>query len=253
MCVNVCAILVFKYVTKHTHTPMLCRFIFNPYTYDALRTMLQGKIDPYLECISMRGQLGASVDAESNNISAFFDDDAREGCFKIRPYIETFENQQVSAIAVLERCKSNYQQKQWDSGAFLLYDEARAAENVAMTMPLPVMPIDDPVGSCLLRAERNREGNLACTLDYIKATYPQESSPPVFWRYEKAHFRTKGSQGSDGVDACIVFSGPARRNDSSATTTEFRRCSHDYTDTGCIIPHMVWSSSSQNRVGFFCG
>lgn len=225
------------------------KFIYNPYTYEELSAQLRGKVDPYLECISMRGQLDATVDSEANNFSAFFDGKAMEECYKIRPYVAALSDQQVSPIAVLERCKSNYQQKQWDVGAFLLYDAARAAETVQMDYNLPVMPADDPVGKCLLRAERNRESNLACMSDYLSGRYAAESRSEVYWRYEKVHYKSDGKKsGSDDVDACIVFSGPAKKNDSSLTTEEFRKCSHDYTDTGCVIPHMVWSSSSQNRV-----
>lgn len=53
---------------------------------------------------------------------------------------------------------------------------------------------------------------------------------------------------ADTVDACIVFSGPAKKNDNSSTTLEFRRCAHDYTEIGCMIPQMVWSSSSKNKI-----
>ena len=200
--------------------------------------MTQGKVDPYLECISMRGQ---STDTDITAQS--------ERCDQIKPSVPVLDEQQISAIAVIERCKSNYQQKQWDVGAFLLYDSARAAEAISAVMPSGVGGSADATAQCLLRAERNRESNLACMSDYLCDTYARESSAAVFWRYEKQHFLTQTTQtNSDNVDACIVFSGPARKNDSSSTTLEFRRCSHDYTDTGCIIPHMVWSSSSPNKI-----
>jgi hypothetical protein len=136
---------------------------------------------------------------------------------------------------------------QWDVGAWLLYDPVRMAE--AVTSMIPPMPMDpaDAVGKCLRRAESNHESNLACMSDYLGETYLRESSSAVFWRYEKVHSKIY-TNASDDVDACIVFSGPAKKNDSSATTLEFRRCSHDYTDTGCVIPHMVWSSSSPNKI-----
>lgn len=217
--------------------------MYNPHTYDELRAMLRGRIDPYLECISMRGQLGAEGAAG---------EDAGKRCDEMKPAVPALDEQQVSPIAVLERCKSNYQQKQWDVGAFLLYDAARAAEAIASgSVYPPAMDATDATGECLLRAERNRESNLACMSDYLSANFPRESSSAVYWRYEKAHYhsgQTAAPHSSDDVDACIVFSGPAKRNDSSPTTLEFRRCSHDYTDTGCIIPHMVWSSSSRNKV-----
>ena len=226
------------------------KFIFNPHTYGELRAKLDGKVDKYLECISMRGQLGATVDSVEN-ARILLDDDAEASCEKIRPLVPALDAQQVSPIAVLERCKSNYQQKQWDVGSFMLYDRKRSAEALSTTSTLPGMGASDPVGTCLLRAEKNRESNLACMSDYLRDTYAGESSGTVFWRYEKTHFVLPSSlsTSSDNTDACIVFSGPAKKNDSSATTLEFKKCSHDYTDTGCIIPHMVWSSGSKNKVG----
>lgn len=163
---------------------------------------------------------------------------------------------QVSAIAVLERCKANYQQKQWDAGAFLLYDAELAAEtlSVGISTVIPIMNPSDPVGVCLLVAEKSRQSNLNCMNSYLSVLYESESTSAVYWRYEKVTPAVGGIaysasvSGSDEIDACIVFSGPAKKNDTSLTTLEFQRCSHDYTETGCVIPHMVWSSTSQNKI-----
>lgn len=229
------------------------RYVYNPYTYKQLRTMLRGLVDPYLECISMRGQVGAAPD-DSENIEDLLEG---ENCAKIRPLVGTLDSQQVSAIAVLERCKSNYQQKQWDVGAFLLYDSDRVGQLITGTASVlpPSMPKGDEVGQCLLRADKNRESNLACMSEYLSDKYIKEgTSSTTFWRYEKVTSPKNSSRSpqtassSDDTDACIVFSGPAKKNDSSLTTAEFRRCAHDYEDSGCIIPHMVWSSSSKNKV-----
>jgi hypothetical protein len=160
----------------------------------------------------------------------------------------------VSSIAVLERCKSNYQQKQWDVGAFMLYDRNRVVDEVSVSTPY--MPLlDDSAGRCLLRAERNRESNVGCMSDYISALFFRQGSPAIYWRYEKVYGPggppASSMSSSDDVDACIVFSGPARLSNATvgeATAAEFRKCSHDYTDTGCMIPHMVWSSNSANKV-----
>ena len=213
--------------------------------------MLKGKVDPYLECISERGQIGASVDSKAN-IEQLLDG---ESCESIKPRAPELDTQQVSPIAVLERCKSNYQQKQWDVGTFLLYDAERVSKLISGTTNIPPpMPSGDPVGQCLLRADRNRESNLNCMNEYLSNAYFKESTSTSFWRYEKVTSSSSSSSqsvistSSDDTDACIVFSGPAKKNDSALTTTEFRRCSHDYEDTGCIIPHMVWSSSSKNKV-----
>jgi hypothetical protein len=212
-------------------------------TYGELRSALRGKIDTYLECVSKRGQLNAAVDDGE-------EEDDGEPCEALRPSVPHLEAQQVSAIAVLERCKSNYQQKQWDVGAFLLYDSDLASQLLSTGAPAAsadLLSSDGGVGACLLRAEKNKESNQDCMNGYLYLKYPTESTSAVFWRYEKT-FHTNQPSGSDDTDACIVFSGPAKNNDNSSTTLEFRKCSHDFTDTGCVIPHMVWSSSSNNKI-----
>jgi hypothetical protein len=232
------------------------KYILNTMTYGQLRSALKGKIEPYLECISMRGQLGAAVDSEENE-EMLTSESVEERCDELKPKVTLLDEQQVSPIAVLERCKSNYQQKQWDVGAFLLYDRERMLQEVSLSiLSIPTMPESDNVGRCLLRAEKNKESNLGCMQDYLDSKHDSESKSAIYWRYEKVHLTQSSaaaaekpsSSSTDDTDACIVFSGPAKKQDNSSTTLEFRKCSHDHTETGCIIPHMVWSSSSGNRV-----
>ena len=175
-------------------------------------------------------------------------------CESIRPDLDDFKKQGSSLIAVLERCKvslapplhclneekltmrkqANFQQKQWDAGAFLAYD-AKAMRKLGQ----PGTLADEfGVGDCLLKAHANRESNLGCMQDYLLLQYPRTSSAAVFWSYEKVE-NAALEESSDNVDACIVFSGPAKKQDDTLTTQAFRNCSHDYTGTGCMIPHMV--------------
>lgn len=90
-------------------------YIYNPYTFEQLRSMLSdGKMDSYLECISKKAQ----NDKESvNGFTRSFD------CNTIKPRDTLISPQGVSLISVFQRCKANYQQKQWDEGAFLMYDQ----------------------------------------------------------------------------------------------------------------------------------
>ena len=220
------------------------KYVYNPLTYDELRSALEGKIDPYLECMSKRGQLNAAADSEENEEQLLSDD---ERCEDLKPAVPALDSQQIGAIAVLERCKSNYQQKQWDAGAFLLYNNELASQLISSgtSVSLPVMDSSDAVGACLVRAEKNREPNDACLTDYLSLNYYKESTSAVYWRYEKV---ASPISTTDNTDACIVFSGPAKRTDNSSTTLEFRKCSHDYTESGCVIPHIVWSSNSNNKI-----
>ena len=213
-------------------------YVFNPFSYDELhqRAGPPGTIDRYLRCISEL-QMPTSEEAPP------------EACEK--PSVPEIDEQGVGIIPLIERCRSNYQQMQWDSGAFMLYDAENAPKALRGAGPLPEMTPDeiqnDPVASCLLEAQTNKESNLNCMTEYLGLNYDY-SNEAVFWRYEKADNVASESWPSDEVDACVVFSGPAKKNDNSSTTLEFRRCAHDFTETGCMIPHMVWSSSSSNKV-----
>ena len=163
-------------------------------------------------------------------------------CEKIRPDYEGFRKHGSSLIAVIERCKANFQQKQWDVGAFYAYDVKGMRRLGHSALP------SSTVGECLLAAQKNRESNLQCMSDYLGMTYKRSSTAVTFWSYEKSNQQAAASGSSDEVDACIVFSGPAKKNDTSLTTRAFQNCSHDYSGSGCMIPQMIWSSNSKNKI-----
>ena len=212
-------------------------YIFNPFTYDDLHKMVgpPGTIDKYLLCIS---ELQAPIEGEVPT----------EICEK--PLVPEIDEQGVGIIPVIERCRSNYQQHQWDAGAFMLYDTENLGKALRIPAIVPTMDEDDSVGQCLVQANRNKESNGDCLSEHLRNNYIDASDSAKFWRYEKADPIKAATVPSDQIDACVVFSGPAKREDNSSTTLEFRRCSHDFTDTGCMIPQMVWSSSSSNKVHF---
>lgn len=120
-------------------------FVYNPFTYAELITKLRG-MDKYLECISRHAQ-----DGETSEIS----------CFQIEPKIYELDRQGVSGISVFQKCKANYQQKQWDDGAFLLYDRAMLKRHLKGVQE-PSIDGGDGIGECLLKAERDGGSNLAC-------------------------------------------------------------------------------------------
>ena len=84
--------------------------------------MMHGKIDPYLECISMRGQASpaSSEDEEEDEETG-----TTTRCDELKPSVPVLDEQQISAIAVLERCKSNYQQKQVIAAYTHTYDNGQ--------------------------------------------------------------------------------------------------------------------------------
>lgn len=122
-------------------------YVYNPFTYAQLHEMAgAGTIDEYLTCIS-KMQVGISSD------------DPSVSCRK--PSVPLIDEQGISVISVIERCRSNYQQMQWDAGAFMLYDRDRFAQVIKGTMIPPAMQ-EDATSDCLLKANENKESNLEC-------------------------------------------------------------------------------------------
>ena len=75
----------------------------------------------------------------------------------------------------------------------------------------------------------------------------------VYWRYEKID--PPSAADSVNVDACIVFTGPAKpitNFRTEYTANEFAKCTSDYTGgEACMISPMVWSPLSLNKVIIF--
>lgn len=131
-------------------------YVYNPFTYEQLHTMAgRGTIDAYLQCISQM-QVGTAAAAESGPPAA---------CRK--PTVPSIDEQGVSVISVIERCKSNYQQMQWDAGAFMLYDGAALSASIRGSMQPPPPSSNnnaqqDETAACLLEANKNKESNNEC-------------------------------------------------------------------------------------------
>jgi hypothetical protein len=173
-------------------------YIYNPFTYEQLHQLAgpSGNIDRYLRCIS-KLQEPQQQDGGAGSV---------EACEK--PIVPEIDGQGVSVIAVIERCRANYQQMQWDVGAFMLYDQENSAKALQRTsFDFSSPQEDDLTGACLLQAQRNKESNLDCMMKYLSSHYPTQSNEAVFWRYEKADKAASDAWPSDEIDACIVFSG----------------------------------------------
>lgn len=168
-------------------------YVYNPFSYGELHEKAgpPGTIDKYLRCISELEQPRENADDI-------------EPC--VKPSVPEIDEQGVSVITVIERCRANYQQMQWDAGAFMLYDQENAAKALQRTSSMETLPPDD-TGICLLEAQRHKESNMFCMSEYLRNNYPIESNEAIFWRYEKADAAASVSWPSNEVDACIVFSG----------------------------------------------
>lgn len=207
------------------------RYVYNPLSYGDLRSIMGGNggrnMDAYLECIARLAQDGSASTSQVD-------------CTTLEPRYEPIHEQGVTTIAVFNRCKANYNQKQFDEGAYLLYDEVKRSQFLNTNLQLPSvynLP-SSSVGQCLLDAEARGASNQGCLQDFLFGT----QTAVQYFRYENI---TDGARLGDSrfVDACVVFSGPA-----NAGIPEFQQCSNEYASAGCRIPHMLWSSGSSNRV-----
>lgn len=196
------------------------KFVYNPYSLEELGARL-GTMDQYLDCISRKTQ--GMVNDEKQ-------------CFELEPRVDILDQQGVTGISVFMRCKANYQQKTWDSGAYMLYDVAEFARHIPSGVASPITPASGSAGECLVRANDNDESNGGCLQDYVRDV--ERTSLSYYWRYERV--ASTSTADTRNVDGCVVFSGPAK-SANLLRAEPFRQCSDQYEDQGCKIPHMVCS------------
>lgn len=109
---------------------------------------------------------------------------------------------------------------------------------MSIEVAVPTVPVTE-TGRCLVQAEADGISNAGCMQDFIANTNVN------YWRYERHNTQPTDTR---QVDACIVFTGPAKYHKDASVRSEFQKCVHEYSETGCTIPHMVWSASSANSV-----
>lgn len=213
-------------------------YVYNPYSYEALLELLHlskpsyataqsSMLDEYLLCRSGNGPVGAQ-------------------CHQLLASVRDFNSQQVSPLTVLQTCRDNYHAGRWDPAAWLLYDEEGLQGNERLSLAYPGERYDQDgrayesgVGACLRGAASRDEGVTGCMQDFLGRGYA------TAFRYE-----TTGQGGARNalvVDACKVFTGPARSPDGEVAQV-FRRCASGWGDTGCQIPLIGWSVGSRNAL-----
>lgn len=223
--------------------------IFNPYSYRELQTKLTG-LDRYLECVSTIGM------GEIENTDG-------ETCESKRPVISELENQGVSSIAVLTRCKANYAASQWDEGASILFQSDAIFEKMTrgkaklagllwmkeMVNTAPVITAE--LKACLLATADAGQSPDACLSDVFLKNKKKED----YFVYETMNALGTNDE-SMLVDACEVHTGPAsevaelnaRQNiTTTATGNEFQYCIDNDLSTQCNIPSFVWSGRSSGK------
>lgn len=208
-------------------------YVLNPFSYEEITSRLgSGNLDDYLQCIS--GSPG-SVSTRS--------------CHTLLNSFQEFSDQQISPLSVLQACRDNYHAGRWDPGAWVLYDEEslRAKADGRLLSTMTPASIDDrgrradsPVGRCLLDAGRRGEPPTLCMQEHLATT-----SANAF-RYHSLSAEEARLDDSLLVDACVVFSGPAR--DPRELSAPFKACADGFTENGCRIPAIAWSVGSRNNV-----
>eukprot|EP00960_Hanusia_phi_P012499 365513-Hanusia_phi.AAC.2 len=199
--------------------------IFNPYTYQELSDASRGKMDQYLGCVGTGGP----------------------DCSQYLPTLPYLERQGVDVGTVLTRCRSNYVNKVWDSGAAYLmnYQQVQALAPYAYIISMYYDPtkMDSSVQNCLLESMRLGTGNDPCLLGWLTL---QNVSRTNYFEYEVATFDSASADFAD-IDACQVFTGPAA-NPDPAVAYEFAQCLNGSVAAQCQLPHYIWSGRTSNRV-----
>lgn len=213
-------------------------YVFNPLSYEQIVAALgsgrepgaPGRLDDYLQCISGspgHGHVG--------------------GCRHLLNSIPEFSVQQISPLSVLQACRDNYHAGRWDPGAWVLYDEEsiRSQADGRILYPFDDMDrrgrdLNSPVGRCLLDAGRRGEPPTLCMQEHLAATTANA------FPYHALSEEEVRQQDSLLVDACVVFSGPAR--DPRELSAPFKACADGFEDNGCRIPAIAWSVGSRNNV-----
>jgi hypothetical protein len=98
------------------------------------------------------------------------------------------------------------------------------------------------VSKCLLQQKSTGGENTGCLVDYfLKGTQAID-----YFAY--SNITTAGAPKSEQIDACLTFSGPAASSDPNVARP-FQNClESNANNTGCEIPHMLWSGRSTNKL-----
>jgi len=204
--------------------------VFNPFSYAALTARLEPGLKEYLGCIS---------------------GDGGQSCESIRPRIPELEEQGVSSLAVLTRCKANYAASQWDEGSAVLFLPAASWDKLVSRLPVGLLseqdrariPLTLPDGlqSCMVGTFESGQSPDSCLVD-IFLLYSRKQKREDFFSYVV-------SNGDDSrmPDACEVFTGPIK-NLGQGNAGNFDSCTTNDLATQCNIPPFVWSGRSTGKV-----
>jgi hypothetical protein len=191
--------------------------VWNPYTYEELQAKIGGNLDRYLA-------------------------EASQSVTAVAPNDPIFEEQGISMFAVLTRCRQNYVNKQWDPAAYVRYDPALIEREIRGNVRVIKGNPSDQVGKCLLDSMNTGVGNGACLDGFLRS----RNYNAMYWGYHMIN----QTVGSEKIDACLVFSGPAASTRVSDKRRQvFQDCLEGYgSKSACDLSGFVWSPASSNVV-----
>eukprot|EP00961_Rhodomonas_salina_P199405 2689607-Rhodomonas_salina.1 len=131
--------------------------VYNPYSLQQLSDeMWRQDVDRYQLCMSRPETFRERYPQQSG-----------QACERLRPQLRDLEVQGIETMAVWARCRANYNMREWDPGAYALFDESLQRQ---LRVPASVCSgLDAKVGSCLLLAHSRGEGPNACLLEFLSA------------------------------------------------------------------------------------
>lgn len=199
------------------------RVIYNPYSLTELLAFAT-TLEQYLACVG------------SGNA-----DDIAGGCDAVEPKAPELERQGVKTLAVLTRCRSNYVNRQWDSGAVYLFQPSLSEDlvNEVARIERDFNPASMPatVVECMavsIEQATLADGCLDLFLNDLGLTSEE------YFTYDE-----KTAPALSEIDACEVFTGPAALLPNSV----FADCvAEDGDDEDCELPYFLWTGRSANRV-----
>jgi hypothetical protein len=218
-------------------------YIFNPYSYSFLLDFIEqdGKMAEYFSCIE------SSSSTETS-------------CSDLEPNLPIFEEQGVSILSVLNRCKLNYMSAQWDPGASLIYASEllpdylfsqmmnvkageKAQEDYERYLKLDVE--NGPhanIHRCMEQAVRQKTSNEPCLTEKIRSVLKDYTT---FFSYSAPENDISPFR----IAACEGFTGPMETLDEQ--DSQFHRCKHSNSlssDKTCSFPPFLWTSRSRNNI-----
>jgi hypothetical protein len=162
--------------------------VYNPYSFGDLKGLV-GNVDKYLECLSLPGL------PEFSGVS----------CINLLGYRDTiFELQGTTALAVLQKCRSNYAKRMWDSGAWAGYNVEvfrrvlqymQGAAETFKTFESTYGNTTGLVSECLTTAKAQQQSNLACSEEHLGRDVVRA------FPYERISADFQASS-SNNIDAC---------------------------------------------------